>query len=140
MRDGVLPFRVLGQVRVIAIEDLDQYLDSLPKQTGKLREPVAATQARREAAWNVLHKFTHAAAHVRRERRQTHMNMTKEIKKLKVQERSYFVACKEFKRAARNLLNKAQKHLAPHVSVTKPTEAALDIVLDDFMSSNTRVV
>jgi hypothetical protein len=50
MRDGILPFRVLGQVRVIAIEDLDAYLDSLPKQTGKLREPVAATQARKEAA------------------------------------------------------------------------------------------
>ena len=49
MREGVLPFRVLGQVRVIAIEDLDQYLDSLPKQTGKLREPVAATEARRAA-------------------------------------------------------------------------------------------
>jgi excisionase family DNA binding protein len=50
MRDGVLPFRVLGQVRVIAIEDLDAYLDSLPRQTGKLREPVAATEARRVAA------------------------------------------------------------------------------------------
>jgi excisionase family DNA binding protein len=50
MRDGVLPFRVLGQVRVIAIEDLDAYLDSLPKQTGKLREPVKATEARRVAA------------------------------------------------------------------------------------------
>ena len=50
MRDGVLPFRVLGQVRVIAIEDLDAYLDSLPKQTGKLRHPEAATAARREAA------------------------------------------------------------------------------------------
>jgi hypothetical protein len=50
MRDGILPFRVLGQVRVIAVEDLDQYLDSLPKQTGKLREPVAATAGRREAA------------------------------------------------------------------------------------------
>jgi excisionase family DNA binding protein len=49
MRDGVLPFRVLGQVRVIAIEDLDAYLDSLPKQTGKLREPVAATLARKAA-------------------------------------------------------------------------------------------
>jgi hypothetical protein len=69
-----------------------------------------------------------------------HMNMTKEIKKLKVQEHSYFVARKEFKRAARNLLNKAQKHLAPHVSVTKPTEAALEMFLDDFMSSNTGVV
>jgi hypothetical protein len=50
MRDGVLPFRVLGQVRVIAIEDLDAYLDSLPKQHGKLREPVAATQAKRGRA------------------------------------------------------------------------------------------
>jgi hypothetical protein len=66
------------------------------------------------------------------------MNMT--IKKLKVQEHSYFVARKEFKRAARNLLNRAQKHLAPHVTVTKLTEAALEVFLDDFMSSNTRVV
>jgi hypothetical protein len=49
MRDGVLSFRVLGQVRVIAIEDLDAYLDSIPKQTGKLRHPVAATAARRAA-------------------------------------------------------------------------------------------
>ena len=49
MRDGVLPFRVLGQVRVIAIEDLDAYLDSLPKQSGKLRGTVQATGARRTA-------------------------------------------------------------------------------------------
>lgn len=48
-REGKLPFRLLGQVRVVAVEDLDQYLDSLPKQTGKLRHPVAATEARRAA-------------------------------------------------------------------------------------------
>ena len=36
IRDGVLPFRVLGQVRVIAIEDLDKYFDSLATQEGKL--------------------------------------------------------------------------------------------------------
>jgi hypothetical protein len=66
--------------------------------------------------------------------------MIKEIKKLKVQENSYFAARKEFKQAARNVLNKAQKHLVPHVSVTKPTGAALEALLDDFMSSNTRVV
>jgi hypothetical protein len=49
-RDGLLPYRLVGGVRVALIEDLDQYLDSLPRQTGKLREPVAATQARREGA------------------------------------------------------------------------------------------
>jgi len=49
-RDGTIPYRLVGGVRVALIEDLDAYLDSLPKQTGKLREPIAATQARREAA------------------------------------------------------------------------------------------
>ncbi len=46
-RDGTIPYRLVGGVRVALIEDLDAYLDSLPKQTGKLREPIAATEARR---------------------------------------------------------------------------------------------
>ena len=37
MRDGVLPFRIVGGARVIAIEDLDKYFESIPKQTGRLR-------------------------------------------------------------------------------------------------------
>ena len=49
-RDGLLPYRLVGSVRVALREDLDEYLAGLEKQTGKLREPVAATLARREAA------------------------------------------------------------------------------------------
>jgi hypothetical protein len=47
MREGVLPFRVLGKVRVVEIADLDRYIDSLPKQTGKLpgRGKFAAPEA-----------------------------------------------------------------------------------------------
>jgi len=50
-RDGLLPFRLVGGVRVALIEDLDAYLNSLEKKTGKLseRHPVAATEARRAA-------------------------------------------------------------------------------------------
>ncbi|SRR5216684_1042182 len=49
-RDGMLPYRLVGGVRVALVEDLDAYLDSLEKKTGKLsdRHPVAATQARTE--------------------------------------------------------------------------------------------
>lgn len=36
MRDGVLPFRIVGGARVIAIEDLDKYFESIPKRNGKL--------------------------------------------------------------------------------------------------------
>lgn len=36
MRDGALPFRFVGGARVIAIEDLDKYFESIPKQNGKL--------------------------------------------------------------------------------------------------------
>lgn len=43
MRDGVLPFRMLGDARVIAVEDLNAYFDSLPKETGKRREFGAAS-------------------------------------------------------------------------------------------------
>jgi hypothetical protein len=46
-RDGELPYRLVGGVRVALVEELDAFLDSLPKQHGKLREPVAATQAKR---------------------------------------------------------------------------------------------
>lgn len=36
MRDGALPFRIVGGARVIAIEDLDAHFESIPKQNGKL--------------------------------------------------------------------------------------------------------
>ena len=36
MRDGILPFRILGGQRVIDVADLDQYFASVPKQTGRL--------------------------------------------------------------------------------------------------------
>jgi hypothetical protein len=49
-RDGTIPYRLVGGVRVALIEDLDAYLDGLEKKTGKMHEPVAATQARRETA------------------------------------------------------------------------------------------
>ena len=50
MRNGDLPYRMIGGTRVIALEDLKAHFDSIPKETGKRREPVAATVARREAA------------------------------------------------------------------------------------------
>ena len=33
-RDGILPFRILGGQRVVDVQDLDRYFESLPKQTG----------------------------------------------------------------------------------------------------------
>lgn len=36
MRDGALPFRIVGGARVIAIEDLDGYFESIPKLSGRL--------------------------------------------------------------------------------------------------------
>jgi excisionase family DNA binding protein len=36
MRSGELPFRIVGGARVIAVEDLDKYFDSLTPQAGKL--------------------------------------------------------------------------------------------------------
>ena len=36
MREGALPFRIVGGARVIAIEDLDKYFDSLAAQAGTL--------------------------------------------------------------------------------------------------------
>jgi hypothetical protein len=33
-RDGILPFRILGGQRVVDVQDLDKYFESLPKQTG----------------------------------------------------------------------------------------------------------
>jgi len=49
MRDGTLPYRMVGGTRVIALEDLKAHFDSIPKETGKRREPTAATEARRAA-------------------------------------------------------------------------------------------
>jgi hypothetical protein len=50
MRDGKLPYRMVGGTRVIAVEDLKAHFDSIPAESGKRREPVAATEARRRAA------------------------------------------------------------------------------------------
>jgi excisionase family DNA binding protein len=50
MRDGTLPYRMVGGTRVIAVEDLKAHFFSIPKQSGKRREPIAATEARRVAA------------------------------------------------------------------------------------------
>ena len=36
MRNGILPFRILGGQRVVDVEDLDKYFESLPKQTGRV--------------------------------------------------------------------------------------------------------
>jgi hypothetical protein len=49
MRDGTLAYRMVGGTRVIAVEDLKAHFDSIPKEIGKRREPVAATEARRAA-------------------------------------------------------------------------------------------
>src|SRR5258708_3092954 len=50
-RDGELPYKLVGGTRVALIEDLDKYVGSLEKKTGKLseRHPIAATEARRAA-------------------------------------------------------------------------------------------
>lgn len=49
MRNGLLPFRMVGGERIVSPEDLRKYFDSLPVETGPRREPVAATKARRAA-------------------------------------------------------------------------------------------
>ena len=36
MRNGTLPFKVVGQSRVIMREELDRYIETVPPQTGKL--------------------------------------------------------------------------------------------------------
>jgi len=50
MRDGTLPYRMVGGTRVIALADLEAHFLSIPKESGKRREPVAATEARKLAA------------------------------------------------------------------------------------------
>jgi excisionase family DNA binding protein len=50
LRDGALPYRMVGGTRVIALEDLKTHFDSIPKETGKRREPTKASEARRLAA------------------------------------------------------------------------------------------
>ena|SRR6266850_1648496 len=53
MRSGALRFRIVGGSRVVAIEDLDKYFESIQPQIGKLagrgRFLEAATEARRAA-------------------------------------------------------------------------------------------
>jgi hypothetical protein len=36
MTDGVLPYRLVGGARVVAVEDIDAYFLNLPKKTGAL--------------------------------------------------------------------------------------------------------
>jgi hypothetical protein len=44
-RSGDLPFRFLGNQRVIETADLDRWLDSQKKQTGKLTAPLVVKEA-----------------------------------------------------------------------------------------------
>jgi len=51
LRAGEIPYVIDGsQERVIERTDLDKWIDRLPRQTGKLRHPVAASEARKLAA------------------------------------------------------------------------------------------
>ncbi len=54
MRSGALRFRIVGGSRVVAIEDLDKYFESIQPQIGKLvgrgRFLEIATEARKLAA------------------------------------------------------------------------------------------
>jgi len=52
MRSGDLRYKLIAGVRVVAVQELDRYFDSLPDQSGKLteRHPVAATEARKATA------------------------------------------------------------------------------------------
>jgi hypothetical protein len=50
MRSGTLRYKLIAGVRVVTVEELDRFIDSLPDQTGKLNEPIAATEARKKAA------------------------------------------------------------------------------------------
>jgi len=52
MRSGDLKFKLVAGVRVVLVEELDRYIESLPDATGALhdRHPVAATEARKLAA------------------------------------------------------------------------------------------
>jgi hypothetical protein len=49
MRSGVLRYKLVAGVRVVMVEELDRYIESLPDETGPRLEPVAATAARRAA-------------------------------------------------------------------------------------------
>src|ERR1700741_2733482 len=51
MREGKLAYRIVGDERVVAPEDLKAHFESLPKQTGpsRVRDTAAATAARRAA-------------------------------------------------------------------------------------------
>jgi len=44
-RSGKLPYRFLGNQRVIETADLDRWLDAQKKQTGKLTAPLVVKEA-----------------------------------------------------------------------------------------------
>ncbi len=50
MRSGDLHYKLIAGVRVVTVEELDRYIESLPDATGKLHEPRQATLARRRLA------------------------------------------------------------------------------------------
>ena len=49
-RTGALRYKLLAGVRVVLVEELDRYIESLPDGTGKLHEPRQATLARKKVA------------------------------------------------------------------------------------------
>jgi hypothetical protein len=49
MRTGVLRYKLIAGVRIVMVEELDRYIESLPDATGKLHEPRQATLARAAA-------------------------------------------------------------------------------------------
>lgn len=50
MRSGDLHYKLIAGVRVVMVEELDRYIESLPDATGKLHEPRLATLARKKVA------------------------------------------------------------------------------------------
>ena len=46
-RTGALKYKLIAGVRVVLVEELDRYIESLPDETGPRREPKQATKARR---------------------------------------------------------------------------------------------
>jgi len=50
MRTGALKYKLIAGVRVVLREELDNYVENLPDDTGKLNEPRQATLARRRLA------------------------------------------------------------------------------------------
>ncbi len=50
MRTGALKYKLIAGVRVVLREELDNYVENLPDDTGKLNEPRQATLARKRLA------------------------------------------------------------------------------------------